>query len=144
VTRRRLGLWPRRPCRLRRPGTRPARRCGVASAPTYAGWQPPLDDLPLPDRNCGDFEVRFEGPGLVGFGGVCGAGDEVRTVGVLAPGPGLELAERYPQPLALCAVCTGPIAIQGETTHPTCAPDEGDVSWDDALAALAGITREPA
>jgi hypothetical protein len=50
--------------------------------------------LPLADRNCGDLKVRFEGPGLVGLGDVRGAGDEVRTAGVLAPGPGLELAER--------------------------------------------------
>jgi hypothetical protein len=68
--------------------------CGVAMAPTFAGWRAPLDDLPLVDGNCGDLEVRFEGPGVVGFGDVRGAGDEVRVVGVLAPGPGLELAER--------------------------------------------------
>src|SRR4029453_9633849 len=39
-------------------------------------------------------EVRFEGPGLIGFGDICSAGDEVRVVGVLAPSPCLGLAER--------------------------------------------------
>jgi hypothetical protein len=34
------------------------------------GWQAPLDDRPLADRNCGDLEVGFERPGLVGFGHV--------------------------------------------------------------------------
>jgi hypothetical protein len=51
-------------------------------------------------------------------------------------------------PVARCRVCEGPLdpvlTTHGETTHPTCAPDEGDVAWDDALDALTAVTEETA
>src|SRR4029453_18174306 len=76
---------------VRNEAPQPPARVSAASRFLRAG---PVDGLPLADRNCSDLEVRFEGPGLVGFGDICGAGDEVRVVGVLAPSPCLGLAER--------------------------------------------------
>lgn len=80
--------------------------------------------------------------------------DDLATVRIRVHGwePAKYYCERHTpvrpngHPVALCGACGGPLdpvlTAHGETTHPTCAPDEGDVSWDDALDALAAITEE--